>query len=100
MNPLEHCHCKVSQTHGAIHSASRCRRGAPWTSWIIPSVTLILMPKCPVCLAAYVALLSGFSISIATASTLRIALLILCTAILMALAARVLVRLAVKQPRP
>ncbi len=40
------------------------------------------MPKCPVCVAAYVALLTGISLSTATAGHLRTALIVVCLSVL------------------
>lgn len=60
--------------------------------WIIPSVTLVLLPKCPICVAAYVALFSGVSITFATASCLRTSLQILCLTALLFLVMKHLCR--------
>jgi len=46
--------------------------------WVTPSVVLVLIPKCPVCLAGYVALATGMSLSITTATYVRILMIILC----------------------
>lgn len=63
----------------------RLRRAAPearrsWASRlgapILSGVLLVLIPKCPVCLAAQVAFLTGISVSIGLASHLRMALIV------------------------
>jgi hypothetical protein len=46
--------------------------------WLIPATMLVLMPKCPVCLAGYVALGTGIGLSFTAASWLRVALIVLC----------------------
>ena len=58
--------------------ASRWRRGSELLGWLLPTAVLALLPKCPACLAAYVALASGLSLSLSTATSLRIILVTLC----------------------
>ncbi len=73
-----------------------CGRGAPVrslgrtylrsTHWIIPSAVLVLMPKCPVCVAAYVAMLTGVGLSLSVATYLRYSLIALCIGALLYIA--------------
>ena len=46
-------------------------------AWALPSAILVLVPKCPACLAAHVTLWTGFGLSLSTATYLRWLLLFL-----------------------
>jgi hypothetical protein len=56
---------------------SLTRRCAGTAGWVVPASLLALLPKCPVCVAAYVAAATGLGISVAAAAALRTAVLVL-----------------------
>ena len=64
-------------------------------AWAVPSAILVLVPKCPACLAAHVLLWTGFGLSFSTATYLRWVLLFLGVASLLFLMGRRLQRLGV-----
>jgi hypothetical protein len=72
-----------------------CRQA---TGWIAPSVGLALIPKCPACVAAYVAAITGAGISIPMAARLRMGLLILCLSALIFVAAKTGARMLRARP--
>jgi len=65
-----------------------CGRGAEIAGWILPGATLALLPKCPACLAGYVALATGLGISFSAAAWLRVALVAVSVAVLTIVAIR------------
>ncbi len=74
------CCCNQTQaaTEGSSHPSSLGRRSFDFFGWMGPGALLILLPKCPMCLAAYIALATGIGISASAATHLRMLLAILC----------------------
>ena len=54
------------------------RRAWKGTHWLVPSLLLALIPKCPMCVAAYIALFTGVGISINAAHWIQLLLWAFC----------------------
>ena len=67
-------------TDGSQQSQTRVRWCLNLGEWLVPSVILVLLPKCPACLAAYIVMGTGVGLSLSTARTVQLLLMILCIA--------------------
>ena len=93
-----HACCTVNAPgdHGATmrakagESKTALVRAGRLGSWVAPSALLVLVPKCPMCLAAYLAL-AGIGISERTAGGLRVAIVVMCCAVIGYLAGKLVV---------
>jgi hypothetical protein len=75
--------------------SSFLRRALELVRWLAPAAALALMPKCPLCIVAYIAVGTGIGVSVATATYLRWSMLAVSLAALAYLMARRLRRFAV-----
>src|SRR5262249_36500177 len=100
------CELSTSNSFNAVNTERMLdtplfMRFARWcrdtAGWALPSTLLVLLPKCPACLAASVAAWTGLGLSLSTATHLRTALLALCMTALLYLAVRHLCQV---RPRP
>ena len=88
--------CVCGRNAASPTASRRERRLARQTrgvaAWALPSIALALVPKCPLCIAAYLAIGGGLGISLTSATHLRTALVWLCWSVLGLLAARMMMR--------
>lgn len=68
------------------------RRAAGVAGWILPGALLLLMPKCPACLAAYIALGTGLSLTVSMAGYVQTGLMVICSIVLTLLAVRLVTK--------
>ena len=68
---------------GDPRPASFLRRSLNLMMKMIPVAILAVLPKCPMCLAAYLALGTGIGLSLTAATYLRLSLIVGCVASLM-----------------
>lgn len=73
---------------GDPHPPSFLRRSLDLSAKFIPVAILAVLPKCPACLAAYVALGTGIGLSLTAATYLRLSLIVVCLATLIFLVAK------------
>lgn len=83
---MTHRCCETARTdRGRATHRRRCLEAA---GWVVPGALLALLPKCPACLAAYVAVGTGVGLSATAAGYLRVSLLALCAGAIGLLTAR------------
>ena len=75
-------------------SVRRCCGTAAGTA--APAAVLVLLPKCPACIVAWLAVGAGLGVSVSTAAALRMAIVGVCVACLAFVAVRQVLRIARK----
>ncbi len=65
--------------------AGKLPRAAHASGWFLPGAILLLMPKCPACLAVWLAAGTGIGVSLTAAAWLRTGLILFCTGALLLL---------------
>ena len=78
MNSLHCCQRKLHTSNDGTQQRTWLRRARGVAGWIVPGALLALMPKCPMCLVAYVALCSGLTMSCSSTHLLMRLLTALC----------------------
>ncbi len=71
---------------------AKCNDSCMCAAWTLSGLTVLLMPKCPACFAAYAVVLGGFAISGELALNIRAALLIFSATVFCVLTARYVVK--------
>jgi hypothetical protein len=80
--------CHAEAWRRRVGCGSITRRAVDLIGWIVPSAILALVPKCPMCFAAYIALWTGIGLSFSAAIYVRASVLVVCVGLIVFLAAR------------
>ena len=75
------CTCSTAHKHPVttnLQKKKNISRYIDFVKMLMPAVVFTIIPKCPICLAGYVALSTGIGLSVTTATYVRIILIILC----------------------
>jgi hypothetical protein len=75
-----------------VPARAPARRGIDIAGTVVPTAILVLLPKCPACIVAYLAMGTGIGVAVSTASHLRTLVLVLCVACLASVVARAALR--------
>lgn len=78
----------------------RARRySSELAKWLLLGVILAVLPKCPLCVMAYVTVATGIGISFSTAATARILIIAACITVLAYVVAKYIYRMIVTPSR-
>jgi len=78
MSNCPFCNLGSPNSGGGKRSGGLFRRAWRGVQWVFPATLLVLIPKCPICVAAYVALFTGVGISVTTARWIQVLMLVIC----------------------
>jgi hypothetical protein len=68
--------CNLEQGSNAGQNPSFLGRVWRSVQWLFPAAMLAIVPKCPMCVAAYVALFTGVGISVSTARWIQVSMVV------------------------
>ena len=74
------CHCRTEKEHGVRQVKSSRKGKGRIIGWGLPGLGLLFIPKCPLCVAAYVSMFTGLGLNYSEARWLRYGMIILCSA--------------------
>jgi hypothetical protein len=73
---------------GPLFRSRLVRRVIGAVRWLLVGAAVVVVPKCPMCLAAWIALGTGVGISVTTAAYLRVGLAVMCAVSLVYMVAK------------